>query len=101
MESPLSKMFREQDAELESTLAFLEKNTGFRRTYPNNKFSDPQLYGLIMKKTVYVQIDSRDYQGEITFADKNKNCEVYLNGGKYSFVYPNDRDEVTLTRIFK
>jgi hypothetical protein len=101
MESPLSKMFREQDAELESTLKFLEKTTGFRRTYPNNKFSDPLIYGLIMKKTVYAQIDSRDYQGEITFADKNKNCEVYLNGGKYSFVYPNDRDEVVLTRIFK
>ena len=100
MPSPLAKYFQGDDFELENSLRFLEKNTTFRRAYPENKFSDPQLYGTTYKGKIYIQIDNVDYNSEISSVDKNKKGIVYINGNKYSFVYPGDREEVVLTRVF-
>lgn len=89
-----------RDLELENALDFLEKTTSFRRAYPNNKFSNKTFYGIIDKKMVYIKIDNKDYTGEVSYMDRNKNCIVFINGIKYSFVYPGDREEVVMTRIY-
>jgi hypothetical protein len=99
MPSPLAKYFQGDDLELERSISFLEKNTTFRRAYPENKFSDPQLYGMILKGKIYIQIDNVDYNSEISSVDKNRKGIVYINGNKYSFVHPGDREEVVLTRV--
>ena len=100
MPSPHAKNILGGDLELERSISFLEKNTTFRRAYPENKFSDPQLYGTTYKGNIYVQIDNVDYNSKISSVDKNKKGIVYINGNKYSFVYPGYREEVVLTRVF-
>jgi hypothetical protein len=100
MPSPHAKNILGGDLELERIISFLEKTTSFHRAYPENKFSDPQLYGTTYKGKIYIQIDNVDYNSEISSVDKNKKGIVYINGNKYSFVYPGDREEVVLTRVF-
>ena len=78
---------------------YLEKTFNFRKAYPNNRFFDKEFIGMVKDKTVYVKIDHKDYSGEICSVDKNKNCEVFIDGIKYYFVYTNSLDEVILNKI--